>query len=616
MANGTTAIELEQIYNPAEAEEDAGSKVFPNTRREGWLIAAVFAVAYAVLGYFTVVNGHVVQFDGLERLADAYMAWWNAPPKLAAIGLSVAPVGTLVFLGPALVKPFATSLVALPMITAIAGGATLAMLNTLMARCGITRFVRLAIVVLIGVNPMFAFYAGNGSPEALGLFVAACSLLALVSWKVTDETRYLVGAGLAVGIAVMVDYTYLAWALAIMLAIAFIGPGPRGGQTKLRSSLLLFLTPVFYSVLIWTILNGVILDSPFQWLEIGSVQVAPNVDPAIANIPAQLDTALGDLVEIVFGVAPLAFIALPLLLVSAFGRRDSLGFGLIGVLAIGAAAIVGVAMLEDRASYVSLSTALPLGIAALAGIAWLYRVETTWRPVLVLATVAVAAISVPLSWNAMRNYEYQDQEQAFTRFVETRDSQEGTSSLGGYRVGIDPELGMADYINNKLKPNADSILTDSSVTYGVILTSGRPDLFVDRADYDEGEWQTIRDHPFGEVEYMLVANTGADLVRQRYPGLDLGAQPGLVPIFHTDRYVLVQLEPGVIPAASVADPQRLSDQPRLFTPREQLSPPAIEAPRPGEVGLSPLPETEASIGGGEAGGGSDGASSEPQVQGE
>lgn len=610
-----TAIELEQIYNPAEAEEAAGSRVFPNTRREGWLIAAVFAIAYAVLGYFTVVNGHVVQFDGLERLADAYMAWWNAPPKLAAIGLSVAPVGTLVFLGSALVKPFATSLVALPMITALAGGATLAMLNTLMARCGIGRFVRLAIIVLIGANPMFAFYAGNGSPEALGLFVAACSLLALISWTITDETRYLVGAGLAIGVAVMVDYTYLAWALAIMLSIAFIGPGPRGGQAKLRSSLLLFLTPVFYSVLVWTILNGVLLDSPFQWLEIGSVQVAPNLDPAINQIPANVDTALGDLVEVVFGIAPLAFIAVPLLLVSALGRRDSLGFGLIGVLLIAAGATVVVALLEDRASFVSLSTGLPLMIAAVAAVAWLYRVETTWRFVLVLATVAAATLAIPLSWNAMRNYDYQDQEQAFTRFLETRDSQEGSASLGGYRVGIDPELGMADYINNKLKPKGDSILTDSSVTYGVILMSGKPDLFVDRADYDEGEWQTIRDHPFGEVEYMLVANTGADLVRKRYPGLDLGAQPGLVPIFHTDRYVLVQLEPGVIPAASVATPDRLRSQPRLFTPREPLSPPPVRAAGPGEVGLSPLPETEAGVGGAEAGS-ADGGSSEPQVEGE
>lgn len=607
-----TAIELEQIYTPFEGEEAVGSRAFPNTRREGLLITVAFALVYAVLGYFTIVNGHIVQFDGLERLADAYMAWWNAPPKLAAIGLSVAPVGTLVFLGPALLKPFATSLVALPMITAVAGGATLAMLNTLMARCGLGRIIRLAIIVLIGVNPMFAFYAGNGSPEALGLFAAAAALLALISWQITDETRYLVGAGMAIGAAVMVDYTYLAWAIAIMLAIAFVGPGPRGGQTKLRSSLLLFLTPVFYSILVWTILNAVILDNPFQWLQEGSVQFAPNVDPAIGQIPASLDSALGDLAEIVFGVAPLAFVALPLLAVSAFGRRDNLGFGLIGVLLIAAGAIVVTALLEDRASFVSLSTALPLVIASIAALAWLFRVEDSWRFVLVLAAVAGVVLAIPLSWNAMRSYDYQDQEQAFTRFIETRDSQEGSSSLGGYRVGIDPELGMADYINNRLDPQADSILTDSSVTYGVILMSGKPDLFVDRADYDEGEWLSIRDNPFGEVQYMLVANPGsADLVRKRYPGLDLGAQPGLVPIFHTDRYVLVQLERGVIPAASVATPDRLRDQPRLITPDAPLAPPPVSPADPGEAGLSPLPETQ-----GGAAPSADGLSTEPKVEGE
>jgi hypothetical protein len=611
-----TTIELERPYTAARTERVAArSAAFPSTRREGWLIAAIAAVIYAVVGYFTVVNGHVVQFDAFERLADAYMAWWNDPPKLAAIGLSVAPVGTLVFLGPALIKPLATSLVVLPLITAVFGGATLAMLNTLMARCGLGRLVRIAVVVLIGINPMFAFYAGNGSPQAIGLFFAAAALLALLSWNITDETRYLVGAGMAVGVAVMVDYTYLAWALALMLAIAFVGPGARGGQTKLRSSLLLYLTPVFYSVLVWSILNAVILESPFQWLEIGAVQSAPNLDSAIAQIPAALGTSLGDLAEVVFGVAPLAFIALPLLAVSAFGRRDALGFGLIGVLLIGAGAIVGTALLEDRASFVSLSTALPLLIASIAAISWLFRVESTWRFVLVLAVLAGVVLAIPLSWNAMRSYDYQDQEQAFTRFLETRDSQEGSSSLGGYRVGIDPELGMADYINNRLDPKSNSILTDSSVTYGVILLSGKPELFVDRADYDEGEWLTIRDHPFDKVQYMLVANNGsADLVRKRYPGLDLGAQPGLVPIFHTDRYVLVQLEPGVIPAASVATPNRLSDQPRLITPREPLAPPPVRAAGPGEAGLSPLPELSGG-GGAEAGAGG-GLSSEPKVEGE
>lgn len=607
-----TTIELERLYEAPDSEAAVvEDRTFPRTRLEGWLIAIIAAVAYGVVGYFTIVNGHIVQFAALERLADAYMAWWNDPPKLAAIGLSIAPVGTLVFLLPALVKPFATSLVALPVVTAIAAGGTLALVNTLLARCGFSRLIRLTVILLVGINPMFVFYAGSGSPEAIGLFFAAGALLAIVCWGITDETRYLVGAGLAIGVAVMVNYVFLGWALALLLVIALVGPGPRGGQTKLRSSLLLYLTPIFYSVLIWTILNGVILESPFQWLEIGQFQAATNLDPTVAAVPAQLGTSLGDLGEVLFGVAPLIFVAVPLLAVSALGRRDSLGFGLIGVALIAAGTIVVTALLEDRASFVSLSTGLPLVLAAVAGMAWLYRVEDGWRFVVVFATLAGLALAVPLSWHAMRNYSYQDQEQAFTRFVETRDSQEGSSSLGGIQVGIDPELAMADYINTRLKPKNNSILTDSNVTYGVVLLSGKPGLFVDRADYSEGEWETIRDHPFGKVQYMLVANArSGDLIRQRYPGLDLGAQPGLVPIFHTDRYVLVQLEPGVIPAQSVATPNRLRNQPRLITPRLPLAPPPVHPAPPSEAGLSPLPEQSASAGA------ESGLSSAPKVEGE
>lgn len=614
-------MELERLYQEPDAEviDVVEEPAFPATRLEGWLIALVFAAIYGVIGYLVVVSGHIVQFGALERLADAYMAWWNDPPRLAAVGLGVAPVGTLAFLGPALVKPLATSLIALPIVTALAGGGTMAMLNTLMARCGLTRAIRWIVLVLVGLNPMMVFYAGNGSPVMLGVFFATCSLLAIVSWRITDETRYLVGAGLAVGVAVMVDYTFLAWALALLFTIAFVGPGPRGGQKKLRAALLLYLTPVFYAVLIWSILNGVILNAPFRWLEIGSVQTQTNLNPAINGIAAHLGTASGDVAQVILGVAPLLFLAVPLLLISAFGRRDSLGFGLVAVPVLAVAAIIGTALLEDRADFVSLSTALPLVFAALAALAWLFREEDSWRFVVVLAIVVGLGAAIPLSWHAMRNYEYQDQEQAFTRYVETRDSQEGTTSIGGYRVGIDPERAMADYIDNTLKPPANSVLTDSKVTYGVELLSGKPGLFVDRADYSEGEWQTIRDHPFAKVRYMLVANSGSgDQVRQRYPGLDLGAQPGLVPIFHTSRYVLVQLEPGVVPAASVAGRHRLRDQPRLITPKAPLEPPSTRRAAPDEAGLSPLPEEPSGTesGGAAAAGKAGGLDSAPGVEGE
>jgi hypothetical protein len=587
-----TTIELEETYQapaaPAAAPID--DRAFPRTRREGLIIAAIFAVVYAAVGYYTVAHGHIVQFGSLERLADAYMAWWNDPPKLAAIGLTSAPVGTLSFLAPALVKPLSTSLTALPLVTAVAGGGTMAMLNAMLARCGFAKQLRWLVIALIGLNPMTVYYAGNGSPEMLAVFLAAASLLAIISWRITDEIRYLIGAGLALGVAVMVDYTFLAWALALMFTVSFVGPGPRGGQTKLRASLLLYLTPVFYAVLIWSLLNAIILHNPFQWVEIGSVQYATNLDPAVGLVSAHLGTAVSDMGTVLLGVAPILFVAIPLLLISSFARRDPLGFGLILVAVAAVAAVIGTAMLEDRAAFVSLRTGLPLVIAAVAALAWLFHEEEDWRAFIGIAVVVALAAAFPLSWHAMRTYSHQNQEQAFTRFLETRDSQEGTQSLGGYTVGIDPELAMSNYINDTLQPPKNSILTDSKTTYGVVLMTGKPQTFVDRADLSEGEWLSVRDNPFGKVRYMLVSTRGdADLIGQRYPGIGLGRVAGFVPIFHTERYVLVQLEPGATAAATEAagGNGHASDQPHLVTPEAPLAPPVAANGAPSEAGLSP-----------------------------
>lgn len=579
---------------PAKAPPPkARARTFTSTRREGVAITVAFAIFYAVVGYLTVVSGHIVQFGALERLADAYMAWWNDPPKLAAIGLSSAPVGTLSFLAPSLVKPLATSLTAIPLVTALAGGGTMATLNTLLARCGFARPMRVLTLVLIGLNPMFVFYAGNGSPEMIGVFFCAAALLAIVSWKISDESRYLIGAGLAMSVAVMVDYSFIVWALALMLTISFIGPGPRGTQAKLRAALLLYLTPVFYSILVWTILNGVILKAPFRWVEIGNVQTATNLLPGAGLASAQAGQAAGDMVQVVLGVAPLLFIALPVVLLSALNRRDGLGFGLFFIALCGAGAIVGGALLEDRAAYVSLSTGLPLLIAAIAAMAWVFWAEDAWRPFVGIAILVGLGAAIPLSWHAMQSYAYQDQEQAFTRFVESRSSQEGTKSLGGYKVGIDPELAMANYINDRLRPPNNSILTDSKVTYGVVLMSGRPAEFVDRADYSEGEWLSIRDNPVGKVRYMLVANHNeSDLIRKHYPGIAVGEQPGLVPIFHTERYALIEVEPGAS-AKPVKNPAKRtghSSQPRLFTPKAPVEVGPVRSGSGVEgAGLSPLP---------------------------
>ncbi|HTU13837.1 MAG TPA: hypothetical protein VMF31_01445 [Solirubrobacterales bacterium] len=598
----------------------------PRASLEGWIVAILFAVAYGVVGYFMLTDARIISFDALHRINDAYMVWWNSPPKLAAINLDAAPLGAVAFLPFTLIKPFATSLVAVPVLTAIGAGLMMAMINSIMRRCEIPAAFRFIMLLLFGLNPMLVFYAGNGEPVVLGMVVAAISLLSVISWKQTGETRHLVAGGLAMGIAVMVDYGYALWAVGFAITILAISGG--SAQERIRSSLILFLTPVVYALLVWILLNSVILKSPFGWItaQTGFIQVnTTGILQAVTSSP--LD-ALGDLFQVVLGVAPLGLATVILLLLVGILKRDSLAFGLFALALLAIAVPLIRVLVTDEAQMMNLAVGLPLALLAIAGAAWVYYTEESWRiGVAVIMLIGLVA-ALPLGWDAMKNYEYQDQAQAFTRWVEDRDSQEGTDSRGGYTVGIDPEVTMARYINEQLPQDKNSILIDENFSYGPMILSGRPRLFLDRADEGEGVWEDAKADPFGKVDYMLITVSRAgDQLRKEFPQAVSGGEPGMTPIFRTERYVLVEVAPTKPPSADQqqgeggesggAQPQ---STPRPVTPARPLTP-GSDGPTE-SVPATPSPQSEPSTGSGAAtspspspGAGS-GSSSAPQLEGE
>jgi hypothetical protein len=152
----------------------------------------------------------------------------------------------------------------------------------------------------------------------------------------------------------------------------------------------------------------------------------------------------------------------------------------------------------------------------------------------------------------MQTYPFQSQEQAFVRALETGEDQEGTSSIGGFHVGIAPELRMADFINRTVTER-HAILTDNAQSYAAILFSGRPQLFFDRVQRGDGDWMAVRDRPYGHVGYMLIATQArGDLLRQRYSAAANGADPNFPTVFRTSRYALVRVPPHAPTITSVS----------------------------------------------------------------
>jgi cell division septation protein DedD len=588
-------------------------------RLETWLVALFFSVVYGVVGYFMLTDARIVDFDSLQVLNNAYTAWWNSPPKLAAIPLDVAPFDSLIYMPLALIKPLATSLVALPVATAIAAGLLMALLNSTMARCEFPVWMRFLFLVLFGLNPMFVYYAGNGDPTVLGMMFAGMALLSLISWGVSHETRFLALGGLAMAVAVMFDYGYFLWALGIGLAIMFVGSTEEHEEDRRRSALFVFLTPPVYALSIWILIQTALLGSPFGWISARSGMIQVNTSGALDAIGATFGSTMADLGEVVLGIAPLAFLAVILLVAVGIVKRSGLAWGLLLILLLAAAVPVIRALVADQASLVGLSVGLPIAMAALFSAAWVYRSEESWR-VGVAIVIGIGLIAaLPLGWNAMREYQFQNQAQAFTRWVEDRETQEGTRSVGDYSVGLDPEIAMASYINDSLPQTEGSILVDENFSYGPMILSGRPTLFADRADEGEAEWEAALDNPFGTVDYMLITiSRGGDQLRKRYPEAITGGELGITPIFRTERYMLLEVSQSRPPAEAVAGPGEVvpSPTPTPFTPQKPPDPSAPEASTavPGtapEPTVTPSPTPTPATGPGPGGG-----ASAPQIEGE
>jgi len=542
-------------------------RILPSSRPD-WLpsalffessaIFAIFAAGYFVVGYRVVVDDHLVNFDALSRLAHAYFVWWNNPPKLAAVGFVWPPMQTLVFLPFALIKPLATSLAALPAMSATFMGAMIAVLNRALARTGMRWFARYPLLVAFGFNPMILYYGANGMAEAVYLFFLVLGIYFLVRWDQSDQPHLLAFVGVAMALATLSRYEVLPFAIVIAVAVVLItvvrSSRERVGRT-VEASLILYLAPIAYAGAAWVFFNWLIVNEPFSFLNLEATSADVGASQAQSSgLPIQHLGLFGlahFLVDLNYAIFPLTVLVAPALLVTAFVRRNLMSAVLAALIATNAV-VTAFLFLKSGSSDANLMQlrynmrAMPI---ALIGVGWLYYV---WRPrpariAIWAVTLAVLIVSIPITWKTMELYPYQYEENVFLRALETGESQEGNLAISGYPIGIQDEREMAEYIGDHV-PADDTLLTDDAQTLGVMLLSGHPDRFIDRIDHGEARWKARLDEPYGKIDYLLVS-TGErcrapcqDLVRARYPGILHDEVPGMRIVFSNSRYALVKVD--------------------------------------------------------------------------
>jgi hypothetical protein len=511
-------------------------------RIESLIIFAIVTVGAFLLGYHVLSTNHVVVFSALDHLTRAYMVLWDAPPKLAAIGFASPPVPTLLLVPFIVIKPLASSLISLPLFSAMFFGGTVMMLGRLLRTCEFPFVARIAVLLAFALNPMWLFYGTNGNPDMVYLFFLAGGLYSFISWYRGHATIHLIAAGVAFSLCMLSRYGLIPMAalLSLMIGAALYRRG--ADRDEVEGSVIGFMAPCVYAFALWALINAAIIGSPLGWLGNAPSTISVNSAPATAHVYS-LSQVASQMFTVVGDAGPLALLAVPLLIVAFLLRRDTLSLWLAGLMALTVLLTGSGAVTAGQVSRVVLSNGLSVELVAVVALAYVYSVATTLRLPVLAGMLAVLVLAIPLAWNGMLKYPYQNMEQAFVHALQhPSQNLTGQGSRGGYTdIGVQSEQQMASYIKQTLGHRQHQILVDNANSYGVIILTGRPQVFVDRSQRGDGPWKQKLDNPFGHVGYMLIAHSAGDLIHLRYPNAIAGGNPDLKVVYTTKRYTLVKV---------------------------------------------------------------------------
>jgi hypothetical protein len=502
---------------------------------------------YAAIGWKVVLLQHVVVADGWARLAHAYFVFYNHPAKLAAIGFIWPPNLTLVFLAFAWLKPLATSLLALPLMSAVFATGVVLFLDRTLALTRMPARLRYPLIAAFGLNPMVLFYATNGMGEMVSLFFLTVELYALMSWYLSRQMRYVVLLSLALTLGFLSRYEMILWAGPATLVIFGTMLKERVRFDQLEAWLIAFVAPIAYGIGVWLLTNWLIMGTPFYWLraETSSETGVTVTAPTHPSPTAVLDRVVSLNAHLYFPT----LLALVAIVVAFAFRRDVMTAGLAAFLAINGLFSAVLFYVSDNLQYLELRYNIrPIPIV-LACVGWLYLMARSRRERVAIWCISLVALvaASPFTWHTMATSKSGFLEDSFLQALpNTRDATGYTGHVLGsaVRLGVDNERAMAAYIHRHVS-GRNSILTDDAASFAVMLFDGRPSVYWDRIDKGDAAWRKALKHPSAKVHYLLVSPRSAagasDLALQRYPAVARGDTSRFKRVYGNRRYVLLRI---------------------------------------------------------------------------
>ncbi|MCL6649487.1 MAG: glycosyltransferase family 39 protein [Chloroflexi bacterium] len=490
--------------------------------REDLVVFSLVVLVHAILAYFLAIEWNVWKAEALARTASAQAVFWSRDPHLAAIGFSTNPLQSVLQLPLVLFRPLASSGLAGPIVSILAGGVGALFLLRAVRELGVPWRLSFVFLAAAVAAPMLLFYTANGMSESL--FIAA--LWAVTYFFVREEYQperfgTLSLLGLAVGVAFLARYEGVLVMLVLFLAVLFGEFFRRASQQKLEGITLMFLVVPLYVIFLWLLANWLTLGNPLYFL----TGEFPNVAQR-ALLPPEVTAVIGQPVEVakfvlakIVALSLLFLILAPLLLVWGVARRNLLALVLLAIwsavpLLTAFYLLIGQSFGATR----SFLYVIPGGVAAAAFFFGATRTvdergQASVGPggVVLLLLVALSPLA---SWVGLAAPALQDERPFITALT-----QRIRPVANGDYYWLDPEIVPA------LDAIPGLILLDSYNNQGVILRVKEPAKLAIPSDRD---FRQLLDNPTASVRYVLVPRPqglGAlDAINVRYPRLYSGGE--------------------------------------------------------------------------------------------
>ena len=498
---------------------------------EPWIVFGISFLLYALLGWAGAYFVQTYNWDGVSRIAQAHGVLFSRDPHLAALGFIWPPLPALTDLPFLLaLKPLGLVLLAGPIMSALYAAFALAMLSDILRRFSLPVGWRVIWIVAFGAHKLIVHNSVMGLSEAPFLAFLLLSLNGFMMWERDRRPSGLLWAGVGAAIAVYCRYEALAWAAVVVVAIVWqlLFDTRRLWSSKASGSVIAFITPPVWALVLWVFANWQITGNPIYFL-VGPGSTATTPDTAHVVGPTHpfyyaQDSIVGSILLVLREILDLAPLVLPasILLVglTIWRRRwpDMAYLALAWSIVAFTFLIAFRGLLPPWTRY--FFWILPAGVVT-AGAA--FRASPVGWPRHTVAGATSLLMLFPTIWLPLQAWP-QIQQPTPQRLISAviLAPEAAYAALGGQ---LDEFVDMATYLNSQ--PPGKLTMIDASVGSGIVFYLDRPDQLVITTDQD---FFPVLASPVGKVSQVLVPRPTLDTkgrseIVKLYPGLYDGGEP-------------------------------------------------------------------------------------------